>query len=514
MKILFVAAEVAPYSTVGGLSQVIYFLAQSLIKQGHDVRIFTAKYGTIKPTPGWKEAHHHIKVPTGYTGKHYDQNIVCNVLEDTKSKPRTYFLENQEYYELRSNVYGYKDDHIRFFLLSRGCLEWLREQKKANDWVPDMVHIHDWHTSYVAEDMRTNPRYKDLFKKIPLLLTVHNFHMQGPMDYQYLHEDDRDEAKSGVYHFFHKDLYKQNPLLRGIIYSDWVNTVSQNHVNEILTKEYGEGLEEVLMQHRGKLSGILNGIDTSEFNPQTDPLIKTNFSLKTLKLRAENKEDLQKTFGLPVRPDVPVLGFVGRLAKQKGIDMILQIIEPLVEEYDVQFVFLGTGEAKYRRAFMKLAERYPDQIKVHLYPNFKLPRKIFSGADILLVPSIFEPGGIVAIEGLRYGAISLVRQTGGLADIVQNFDPATREGNGLSFREPTEWGLFAAIVRGITLYKFPAAWKQLVVNALKSDFSWDKVASEYADLYGRVSRKRKRFLKSPIHPSNEPSPDLEQQTLE
>lgn len=495
MKILLVAAEVAPYSTVGGLSQVTHFLAKSLKRQGHDVRLFTARYGATQKKPHYKEVIHDMAVPTSYSGRKFPRELLCNVHLDSKVPLKTYLLENREYFTLRKNVYGYNDDHIRFALLSRGCLEWMKEEKKNKGWVPEMVHVHDWHTSYLCEDMRNNPRYQKTFKKIALLLTVHNFQMQGSIDFKYLAESERDKGKKKVFHFFHNDFVKQNPLLRGILYADWFNTVSENHVNEVFTPEYGEGLHKVLLKQKHKFSGILNGIDVDSFNPNKDRLIKQNFTKKSLNLRAENKTDLQKTFGLPVNPEIPLFGFVGRLSQQKGINLMLKSLPHVLEQQEAQFVFLGSGESKYRKALMNLSHNYPKKIKVHLYPDFKLPRKIFSGSDAILMPSIFEPGGIVALEALRYGAVPIVRATGGLADIVKNFSPRDKIGNGISFNQATEWALFASIIRVIELYQFTGIWKTLVKNAMKSDFSWNSVAKKYAVLYESVSQKRRKFLK-------------------
>lgn len=498
-----VAAEAAPYSTVGGLSQVVYFLSTSLLNRGNDVRIFTPKYGIIKPKNPFTEITHHLQVPTGYTGNQQPENLICNVVQSTSGSPLTYFLENQEYYELRSNVYEYADDHIRFFLLSRGCLEFLKIQKEHRRWFPDLIHIHDWHTSYLSEDIRRGS-YRELFHDTPLLLTVHNFHMQGKINFQFLPIEERDDGKAPLKHFFDKDLPKQNPLLRGIMYADWVNTVSETHAHEVLTGEYGEGLDHILKQYRGKLSGILNGLDFKEFSPRTDPLLKFNYNTPNPKTRALNKQELQKEFRLPQRPHIPVIAYSGRLSKQKGIDLILDILPHFLEEHDIQWIILGSGDNYFRKEVQKLAERFPKKLACHLYTNFKLPRKIFAGADMILLPSIFEPGGIVAIEALRYGAIPIVRKTGGLADIVSDFTTEST-GNGFVFEQPSPWALFAAIIRALTTYHYPSIWVKAVQNAMAGDFSWSKVAQEYERLYRRVIRQRNQFLKENPHPARSPA---------
>ena len=498
-----VTAEVAPFSKVGGLSQVVYFLAKSLAG-GHEVRVFTPKYGIIKPKLPFREELHHIEVPTGYHGTKFAKSLTCNVLTTTFGRVKTYFLENQEYYELRSNVYDYSDDHIRFFLLSRGCLEWLIHQREKNSWQPDIIHLHDWHTAYLAEDIRKNGRYRRTFYRIPILLTVHNFHLQGKLNFQYLPENERDDGMIPFHHFFHEELVKQNPLLRGVLLADWVNTVSETYTQEILTREYGEGLEGVLLKYRGKLSGILNGIDVTEFNPRTDPVLEFNYSSYNPKIRKRNKAVLQKEFGLPVRPEIPVLAYAGRLSKQKGIGTLIEVLPHLLAEFDIQMVILGSGDLSYHKDLQLLAEKYPKKIGVHLFPDFKLPRKIFAGADLVVLPSIFEPGGIVAMEAMRYGAVPVVRKTGGVADSVVDFEARTGEGNGFAFEQNSSWSLFATIARALEVYRNPQAWRQVVTNAMTADFSWQAVASEYEKLFKRVVRLRKQLVTENPHPSRLP----------
>lgn len=495
-----VASEVAPYSTVGGLSQVVYFLANSLIKLGHDVRVFSAKYGKIQPKRPFKRVLRNIKVSTGYQGKAYPKELTCNVVTNRIGPLKVYFLENREYFELRSNVYAYKDDNTRFFLLSRGCLEWLKLQRAEKLWQPQIIHIHDWHTGYLGEDLRTNPRYRQEFYRLPTLFTVHNFHLQGKINFELLSKKQQDTGRGKLKHFFHSKLIQQNSLLRGIIHADWVNTVSETHAREVLTPAYGEGLEETLNRYRGKLSGILNGIDIKEFNPLTDPLIKQNYSRRSLYLRTKNKADLQLRFGLPVNPRVPLLAYSGRLSKQKGIDLLLECLPKLVAEVDFQCIVLGKENLTYGQELQKIKDKYPDKISLHLYPDFKLPRKIFAGADMMLLPSLFEPCGIVAIEALRYGAIPIVRKTGGLSDIITDFIPETMVGNGFVFNKPNAWALFAALVRGIQLYHVPHMWRKLIDNAMAGNFSWDKAATEYESLYRRVLKLRKKFVKDNPYP--------------
>ncbi len=490
MKILFISAEVAPFVSVGGLSQVMFFLSRALKKRGHDVRIFTPLYGVTKSLEGRKLKTVAEKLQVGIDGDE-KSFLVCNVkyLRGDAKNADVYFLENKEYYELRANVFGYADDHIRFALLSKGCIEWLlREKEKGEDgWWPDVIHCHDWHASYFIDLVKKTDRYNKILGRIPLLLTVHNFKFQGNWDFKFAAKEHHDDGLSPLALLTSPELQKQNALKRGLLSADAITTVSPTHAIEVLTPEYSEGLLETLLAVRGKLSGILNGIDTDEFNPETDLSIKKRFSKKTfVKLRPFNKAELQREFSLPIKPNSCLLAYVGRLTAQKGLDLLIEVLPHLLDaQLELQFIFLGGGDEAFKIQLTQLRDKFPEHVSLHLLPDFLMPRKIFAGADIILMPSIFEPGGIVALEALRYGAVPLVRKTGGLKDIISDFDPAKAKGNGFSFNKKNAWDLYGAIVGAWTIYKQKSLWLKLVENCLDEDFSWDHVAREYENWYLR-----------------------------
>lgn len=505
MKILFLCAEVAPFVSVGGLSQVMYFLPKELRKRGHDVHMFTPRHSAMESSvkkKKWKMKTllQEFPIPVNGIGK---ESIVCRleVSAETQQTPTTYFLSNEEYFSLRANVFGYRDDHVRFALLSKACLEWLLYQKEHDLWVPEIVHCHDWHTGYFIELARKDKRYKDLLKNISIVFTVHNFHYQGNYDFRF--QKVRDDGTHPLEPLLSQKLQRQNPLLRGIIYADSVSTVSPTHALEVLTPEYAEGLDEVLSANRGKLSGILNGLDTKEFNPATDPIIDVNFSASSfVKERAKNKASLQKQFLLEVNEKRPLFISVGRIFSQKGWDLLLEVMPHLFETYpQVQIIILGNGDDSYRHRILMLQEQFPDNIAIHLQTDFRLPRKLFAGGDCLLLPSLFEPGGIVALEGLRYGCVPLVRRTGGLNDIVTDFDPETKVGNGFSFSSRNPWALFATMVEVMHTFSQKHLWKHVVQNALDSDFSWKYSAKEYELWYTKVIAQRKRAASLTPHPA-------------
>jgi starch synthase len=492
MKILFVSAEAGPYVTVGGLSQVSFFLPASLTKLGENVRVFTPKFGamdeTAKRKKPWKLKMEleGLRVPVKENNANDD--LICNVKSyESRAGTKAYFLENREYYELRANVFGYKDDHVRFLLMCKGCLEWLMIQKESGGWFPEIIHCNDWHTAYLIELARRSPRYKKIFAQTKIVLTVHNFVYQGNFDYKYCRIEDRDYGSEPLDNLFGDRLQMQNALLRGILYADQINTVSQTHAREVLTEEYGEGLQKILYKKRKKLNGILNGLDAKTFNPGKDKLLKSRFNAEDFtSTRPANKAVLQRIFGLPVKSGSFLMAFVGRLAQQKGMMMINEVLPHLLSEHsNVQIVVLGGGEEVYRRQLDLLQSKYPKQIGLHLMPNFKLPRKVFAGADVLLLPSMFEPGGIVALEALRYGSVPIVRRTGGLNDIVSDFAPSG-EGNGFSFVGRDGWSLYGAVIKALTIFENKNAWTRLVHNCLESDFSWDYAAKEYQKWYRHV----------------------------
>ena len=502
MNVLMLSAEVAPFATVGGLSQVLFFLSKSLVKAGHDVRIFSPLHGKIKQRI--YKPHSYIRsliVPTDTKKRGIATSVECAIKLYKTKKPWVYFVENREYYTLRENVFGYADDHVRFYLMCKACLEWLVYQQEHKEWMPDIIHAHDWHAGYFVELARTNKRYAKVLNTIPILYSVHNFHYQGSRDFAYLPPKERDNAKKRLPGMLDPTLGEQNALLRGITHADWINTVSPSHAIEVLTPQYGEGLDQFLNKKKSTLSGILNGLDIVAFDPATDPLIAQNYSQTTIEKRAGNKLALQKAFHLTQGASIPILAYSGRLVQQKGIHLFLEIAEYLLKEINVQIIILGGGEASITQEVYTLAGRHPSKMGVHLYPNFKLPRLIFAGADAIMLPSIFEPGGIVALEAMRYGCIPIARRTGGLADIIRDFDPTTKTGNGFSFEHPTGIGLLIARSRAFETYRNHKLWQTLVSNAMKEDFSWDYSMREYLKLYKKTMTFRKHAILSNPSPA-------------
>ncbi len=485
LNVLHIATEVQPFSNVGGLSNVISYLSKNLIKRGHDVRIFMPKFGIIDEKKYKLELiHKGLRVPTGHSKESsHPQFLICNVKKYVREDGViVYFLENMEYYEKRHNIYAYSDDHIRWALLSYGALKYIH---KYLDWKPNIIHVHDWHTSLVPNIINTTYKKSEYFSDIATVLTIHNMFYLG-QDVDPTSELNFDDGKSEIPPFFSDRLRRLNYLKRGILYVDLINAVSEGYARQILTKEYGNGLDKLLLELRSKLFGVVNGIDYEKMNPETDPLLEANFSINDLSGRAINKRKLQKEFGLEVNPDVPLFGFVGRLDHQKGVDLMLEVVDKFAKDFNMQFVLIGSGDHGLRKSAEKLAKKYKGKIGVHPYPNFTLPKLVFGGADIMLMPSRFEPCGIVQMEAMRYGAIPVVRATGGLDDTVEDFDPVNLTGTGFKFKDFDGWSLYGQMVRAAETFRNKKVWEQLQKNAMSADFSWDSIASKYYDLYTKA----------------------------
>lgn len=490
LKILMVSVEATPFSNVGGVARVVTYLSTALKGLGHDVRVIVPKFDAIS------EDDHHLEmvkenlmVPTG---DDKPSHLVCNIKRGSVSgNIPVYFVENMQFYEKRNRLYGYSDDAVRWSLLCRAVLEFIR----LTDWTPDIIHCHDWHAGAIPDLLRREHSEKgSKFANTATLVTIHNIFYQG----WYLNDEQdelaRDDGRSPSASLFSERIKQQNFMRRGIMYADAVNAVSETYAREILTPKRGEGLDKLLLEVRSKLFGVLNGMDYTEFDPETDRFIASNYSIDTIQKRGLNKAALQKEFGLVQNPDVPLLGYVGRLDWQKGVDLITEMLPNLLCDFDVQFVSVGGGNPEYADSLKELKEAFPGKVGIHPLPNFTLPRLVFSGADIMLFPSRFEPCGIVQMEAMRYGAIPVVRATGGLADSVENYDPVKNTGTGFVFNKFDTWSFYGQVIRSIETYRRGDIWSDLVIRAMRKDFSWKKSADKYVKLYRNAILFRSQSL--------------------
>jgi len=494
LKILFVTSEEAPFAKVGGLGEVMYSLPRSLRALGHDVRMLMPRYETIRSTT-WhlKMAYDGLRVPSSFedSARHLQCNVLCyEETSDPASPVTTYFLENQEYYELRSNVYGYLDDRIRFGLLSRGALEFLN---LTRDWKPEVIVATDWMSGFIPNLLATDYADYARLADITSVLSIHNLNSQGMFaPYRFIPESERDDGIGSIPDFFNPRFANCNFLRRGIMYADAINTVSPTYAQEIMTEEFGEGLDGLLRERRSRVFGILNGIDYTSVNPETDESLAEKFNSHSLDKRHENKHAIQKQFGLPEESNVFLIGIVSRLVEQKGFELLKPFMASFLRTTKSQLIVVGTGAESLMDYFQELSKEFPLQVGTHLQYDASLPHLVYGGADATLIPSQFEPSGLIQMEAMRFGAIPVARRVGGLADTVIDYQPGERKGTGFLFSDFDSNAFLIALVRAYTTWQHADAWKKIQTRALEANFSWDRSAKEYAALFKKAIGFHKR----------------------
>ena len=494
LKILFVATEAAPFIKVGGLGSVLYSLPRALRELGHDARVMIPKYLSVDERGHkLKTEIKGLKVPTG--NENEPTELISNIKrfdpKDDNDPVITYFLENQEYYEQRANVYGYADDAVRWALLCRGALEFVRSPE--NDWVPDVIVSSDWQTGLIPNLLKTTYKSDSTLSKIASVFTIHNLYFQAMFDHKFVSEMDFDDGHSPIPALNSPRFEKINFMRRGIINADVINTVSPNYAKEIMTKEYGELLDDLVRERRAVLSGILNGIDYDLWNPETNRNIESNYDANHLESRPDNKTALQERFRLPADKDAFVVTVVSRLTKQKGIDLLFHIMETLLVELPIQLIIVGDGEAELMSFFHDLESKYPQKVATHLKFDSVLPHIVFSGADVILVPSRFEPCGLTQMEAMRMGTIPIVRKTGGLADSVEDYNPNKETGTGFTFERFDSSSLMISLIRAFENFRDKKKWKELQKRAMKKDFSWVSSAKKYVALFQQAVEIRSHY---------------------
>ncbi|MEK7593485.1 MAG: glycogen synthase [Patescibacteria group bacterium] len=484
-KILFVASEAAPFVKVGGLGEVMHSLPKALRNLGYDARIFIPKYATMETEkfPLKLEISELSPVPTAQDPHGL---FISNILryEDEKGETTAYFLENMEYYEKRANTYGYADDAVRWALLSKGVLEFLKKSK----WQPDIIVASDWQTGLISNYLHAEYKDDPILSRIASVFSIHNLSYQGMFDHRFVSDMDYDSGRADIPAFDNPDLLKINFMRRGIMHADAINTVSPTYAQEITTPEYGELLNDLLSERRSRLFGILNGIDYDSYNPETDSKLEFNYSFKTIGRRKKNKSALRKILNLADSPekDIPLLCVISRLTDQKGFGLFFDAMRPLLKNFNFQLAILGSGENHFINFFNDLINEYPNRVAGHFTFDEALPRMILGAADAILIPSKFEPSGLTQMEAMRYGAVPIVRKTGGLADSVVDYNPEKRTGTGFVFEPFDSYAFYGTVVRALETYKHQKIWEKIQCQAMKADFSWTRSADEYLKLFEKA----------------------------
>ncbi|HJY82482.1 MAG TPA: glycogen synthase GlgA [Candidatus Binatia bacterium] len=488
LRALFVTAEVTPFARTGGLGDMTAALSQVLVALGHDVRLVMPLYQTVRDSEfPLTEVMTDLSVPlvTGRRTARVWQGAFPG--QEGPTGVPVYFIEQDDYFA-RPGLYGdgtgdYTDNAQRFIFFCRAALALTEDLA----WFPHVFHCHDWHTALVPPFLRFLSELDARLSAAATLFTIHNLAYQGwfptwvfgitglPLSLFQI---------AGVEFFG-----LMNFMKAGLHYADQLSTVSPTYAEEICTPELGFGLDGVLRERHDVLTGILNGVDYQEWNPATDPVLAAHYSAADLTGKTRCKRALLRTYAMPEDLETPVVGLISRLVEQKGVDIVVDAIAPLLT-LGLRLVVLGSGEARHERRFTDLGRRYPAQVGVRLGFDNTLAHQIQAGSDCLLMPSRYEPCGLTQLYSLRYGTIPIVRATGGLRDTVVPFDPASGQGTGFVFQEPRADALVEATRAAQRVFADRQAWERLQRNAMAQDFSWGQSAARYLDLYRRAMATR------------------------
>ncbi|HEY3275187.1 MAG TPA: glycogen synthase GlgA [Syntrophorhabdaceae bacterium] len=478
MKVLIASPEIFPFVKTGGLADVTGALPKALKKLGADVRVILPKHKGIDEQ----------KFPMEYKNMtvscQVSQSMVdAEIVESSYDGVTAYLVEKDEYY-YRDYLYStpdgdYLDNAERFVFFSKIILEAI----KATGFVPDVLHCNDWETALAPVFLKTIYKDDPVLKDIPTVFTIHNLGYQGIFWHHDMH------LLNMGWEYFTPDYLEFfgniNFMKGGIIFSDLISTVSKKYAEEIQTQEFGYGLDGLLRTRKKDLYGIVNGIDYGDWNPENDRLLPATYTIGQMGNKAVCKRELQKAFGLGADDRRPLIATIGRLADQKGADLISSSLEEMLA-LGVQYVVLGTGERKYHEIFTELAKAFPDSFSVKIAYDNGLAHLIEAGADMFLMPSRYEPCGLNQLYSLKYGTVPVVRGVGGLEDTITDYTSEPRLGTGFKFYEYTKDALIETLERALAVYGRADEWQTLAKRCMTADFSWERSAKEYLDLYAKA----------------------------
>lgn len=477
LKVLLASSEAIPFAKTGGLGDVCGTLPSYFDKSECDCRVIIPKYKCI-PEKYLKQMKFikAINVQLGW------RNQYCGIFELIHGNATFYFIDN-EFYFGGTQLYSYiHEDVEKYSFFSKAVLSILPHI----DFKPDIIHCNDWQTALVPVMLKTLFSKDIFYIGIKSILTIHNLRFQGRWGIK--ETQDATGLPDECFLPNTMEFYGDSNILKGgIIYSDIVTTVSKTYMEEIQTREFGEGLDKLLSAMKHKLYGIVNGISYKEFNPSTDDMVYAKYNKRDFASRKTmNKLELQKRLYLQQNKSVFMLGMVTRLTDQKGLDIFLECIEKILD-LDLQIVILGTGEKRYEESLLYLSQRYASKLSSNIMFSEELARKIYAASDAFLMPSLFEPCGLSQLIAMRYGSIPIVRETGGLKDTVIPYNKFTGEGTGFSFRNYTSSDLYNSILMALETYKDSSVWNRIIRQAMSMDFSWEKSAGEYLNIYKSIA---------------------------
>jgi len=484
MKIASVSAELAPFSKTGGLGEVARSLPVAIRELGHEVISITPLHSTINQTSLEEIDRLNIE----YDGEKIEF-IIWKCLNNNNT---IYFLDNKKYFSETNSIYLTGFDNRRFLVFDIAVMELL---KKIN-FKASVIQCHDWHTGLIPYFIKTKYKKDDFFQNTACVFTIHNLAFQFEKNWWEMGRDCNDNGISDLPNLNSPEIACVNFALRAIRNADLINAVSEKYAQEILTKEFGENLDIVLRTRRTDLYGIINGVDYETYNPATDLGLIATYDYNSIENKAINKLELQRIFGLPQNKNIPVIGMVSRITEQKGLDIIIKILD-YVLDYHTQIVIMGIGDKQYTDVFNLIFKK---KYKNFSFMPFDQNREtlVYAGSDLYLMPSRFEPCGLGQLISLRYGAIPIVRAVGGLADTIVDYNPITGAGNGFVFEKYDSIYLFGAIIRGLVNIKHKKEWKRLVQKSMGQTFSWELPAKKYVELFQKAIRNKKINTKKNI----------------
>jgi starch synthase len=482
LRICFIASEVAPLAKTGGLADVAGALTKYLHNAGHDVRVFMPLYRQVdrRQLDMWPvEFLHDVPLQLGPHALRFS----VHTARLPGSQAMIYLVDSPALFDRDSIYSNAADEHLRFILLTHAALLCCQRMGFA----PQILHCNDWHTGLGPLLLRTVYAWDQLFSGTRSLMSIHNIAYQGMFGATELADTGLGEATK-LLDASELAAGRVNPLREGIAHSDHVSTVSPTYALEIQTPAYGYGLESLLQSRAGALSGILNGVDYEEWNPETDRFLPRHFNAQTLATKQGLKQEFLQRTGLatPARSRSPLLGMVSRLTSQKGFDLVMAALPPLLAQHDFFCAVLGSGDARYEKFFQELAHMHPTRVTFRAGYSEETAHWIEAASDVFLMPSQYEPCGLNQMYSLRYGTIPVVRRTGGLADSVAHFDPASGSGTGVMFNDYDVGAITWAVETALGWYADKPLWQQLVQNAMAQDFSWERRVGDYVTLYERL----------------------------